>query len=351
MSAEETHMTTGDPDFDYGALIAESDIDEDALLEFDPDAADPDQVDGEIELVAGKVVAEFEGPEVIEEDPVSPEADDEADYGDVEAPEPVDAEADTPDADPVAEVEKLRALDPAGSPIVAVCGLSGGAGTSTFAMLLAYAAAQQKRGPVLLADLGGPSASMAAYLSKRAAHSLASAANSHRAGLFGADGKPPFAELSNDLRLMAREPGLADDELSSSADPFLYDLLVDAQEDHFATVVDCGRLEQLSEVAVAEHATHIVWVVSGEPAPARRARAALKSLPFRGSKSSILVVRTDDQAPLSDRTATDIRHAADSADADIILCSDAGDVVAQGIARTATRAILPVKAALGRILK
>ena len=150
---------------------------------------------------------------------------------------------------------------------------------------------------------------------------------------------------------MAREPGLADDVIADADDPYVYDLLIDAQEDHFATFIDCGRLEQPGEMSVAEHATHIIWVVDGTPAAIRRARAALNALAYRGSRSSILVVRVDGSDPLSDTTEKGIRLAADSADADMIMCSDAGDIVEQGMAKTARNAIQPVKAALGRIWK
>ena len=356
MSTDNARTTTEDPDYDYGALIGDTDIDEHALLEFDPDAVDPDHIEDVTDLESGSIAEDFEAPEEV--DTVAPEPDPSPngteDVEEFTPPEPVNhdpqGEAD-PQPDSMVDEPTRRVLDPAGAPVVAVCGLNGGAGTTTFAMLLAFAASKQKRGAVLLSDLGGPSASMAAYLSKRGGHSLASAANAHRAGLLGTDGKAPFAEVSNSLRLMAREPGLADDEISTSTDPYIYDLLVDAQEDHYATVIDCGRLERPGEEAVAEHATHIVWVVEGNPAAARRARAALRAIPYRGSRSSVLVVRVPGDGSFNDRAEKDVRHAADDADADIVLCSDAGDVVGQGLERTAKRAIQPVKATLGRVFK
>ena len=44
MSTDNARTTTEDPDYDYGALIGDTDIDEHALLEFDPDAVDPDHM-------------------------------------------------------------------------------------------------------------------------------------------------------------------------------------------------------------------------------------------------------------------------------------------------------------------
>ena len=65
----------------------------------------------------------------------------------------------------------------------------------------------------------------------------------------------------------------------------------------------------------------------------------------------MLVVRVPGDGSFNDRAEKDVRHAADDADADIVLCSDAGDVVGQGLERTAKRAIQPVKATLGRVFK
>ena len=48
--------------------------------------------------------------------------------------------------------ERALAFDTVGGPVVAVCGLTGGAGTSTLALLLARLAASDSTAPILLAE-------------------------------------------------------------------------------------------------------------------------------------------------------------------------------------------------------
>lgn len=47
-------------------------------------------------------------------------------------------------------------------PLLAVCGLTGGAGVTTLSYLIALAAARERADPVLVADMGGPSGGLAA---------------------------------------------------------------------------------------------------------------------------------------------------------------------------------------------
>lgn len=331
-----------DTEPDYGAMLSEPDVDHRALLDCEPEV--------NLELEDG---GDATGDRSAADAPDS-EDDliDRAPDGEEQKVGEAAARIEEKEPEGTAQVVEIaRAIDPAGAPVVAVCGLSGGAGTSTVAMMLAYASAEQKSGEVLLADLGGPSSSIAAYLSKCGPHSLASAANAHRAGLFGEDGETPFAEITRTLLLLAREPGLADDQITDAEDPYLYDLLVDAQEDHFATFIDCGRLEQPAEIAVAEHATHLVWVTSAAPSAARRARAALNSLPFKGARDSFLIVRVGPDGQIGDQAERDIRIAADLAEASVVMMPDAGDIVAQGLGKTARNALRPLKATLGRIFE
>src|SRR5207248_6304641 len=57
-------------------------------------------------------------------------------------------------------------------PMLAVCGLAGGAGATTLAYLVALAAAEQDDGPVLVADTGGPSGGLARLAGVATSHSL-----------------------------------------------------------------------------------------------------------------------------------------------------------------------------------
>lgn len=242
-----------------------------------------------------------------------------------------------------------RKTDPAGPPLVAVCGTEGGAGTTTVTALMAFIASRQNLGPVLLTDLGGPSSSLAAMLNKRARYSLASAANAHRAGLFATNGKAPFALVNEQLRLMAKEPD-ALDQVSVDPDPALRDLLIDSQEDHFATFIDCGRLEQAAEQQVASLATHIVWVCGGTLTSARKARAKITSLGFTGSAMSILYVRGETDSVPARSAQEELGKAADESGLAIVVSPPVGDFVSQGLVPTASRAMKPLSAALERIL-
>ena len=56
--------------------------------------------------------------------------------------------------------------------MLAVCGLTGGAGATTLAYLVALAAAEQDDGPVLIADTGGPSGGLATLSGVETPHSL-----------------------------------------------------------------------------------------------------------------------------------------------------------------------------------
>jgi len=69
------------------------------------------------------------------------------------------------------------------NPLLAVCGLCGGAGTSTLACLIALAAARSQPDPVLLADSGGPSGAICHYTSVQAPQSLSEAGEHLAAGL------------------------------------------------------------------------------------------------------------------------------------------------------------------------
>lgn len=240
----------------------------------------------------------------------------------------------------------LRVPDPLGPPVVAVCGLGGGAGATTMTLMLGYAAAAQDRGGVLVADTGGAGANLASIAKKRSEHSLTSAAHAQRLGVLRPE--TAFTEISQDLRLIGREPDLAGDDLEDLA-PELADLLADAQEAHLAVFVDCGRLEKEAQIEVARHATHIVWVTTGNATGARKARAMFDSMSLAGSRADLLIVRADRDG-LDLKAEREMRLAAEEADALLIFCPAAGDVVSQGINTTATRMAHQLRVALGRIL-
>ena len=104
---------------------------------------------------------------------------------------------------PAADREALDGLafEDRGGPLVAVCGLVGGAGASTLAYLLARRAARYSGTPVLLAELperGG----LAALTGAAAPLALRELAHAVEQRL---EPDRPFAELAGGLRLVASD--------------------------------------------------------------------------------------------------------------------------------------------------
>lgn len=171
--------------------------------------------------------------------------------------------------------------------LLAVCGISGGAGTSTLALLTAMYLQRSAAKPILLCDTGGPGASLALMTGKSSPLSLPQAA---AAVATDALGVPLFVPLTAKLRLIGREPDL-DDTLDPDG---LERLLRDARDAHPVTIVDCGTLQRPVERSVAEQASTILWTTHGSPAGARRAKGTLRSLPLSADRE-ILAVRAGEE--------------------------------------------------------
>lgn len=179
---------------------------------------------------------------------------------------------------------------PAGEPqplesqatLLAVCGIGGGAGTSTLAFLTAMYVQRFASAPILLCDTGGPGASLALLAEQGSQLSLPQAATAIAADALGV---PLFVPLTPKLRLIARDPDF-DDEVDPEG---LKRLLRDARAAHPVTVVDCGSLQRPVERLVAEQASAILWTAQGSPAGARRVRAAFRSLPLRAERELLAV--------------------------------------------------------------
>lgn len=317
-------MTPDHENLGYGQRV-DIGFDDEALLGHDPTEVDETQENPNDATATQETLSE-------------PANDDQATDVDESLPE-VETDTDQPTS---------GTTTPGGPPVVAICGTAGGVGTTTVSALLAYVASRQDRGPVLLTDLGGPGASLAAYFDQESVHSLATAANAHRAGLLEQSSDPPFAALDRNLRLMAREPSIADE--IPAHDPCLAELLANAQSAHFATFVDCGRLEHPGEQLVAAHATHIVWTAEGTESGARRANRVIRELGYRGSQFNLIYIRGRNGIP-SQRAQQEFAEAATEHRLAIVLTEDLGDLVGQGLVTTARRAKDPVRRSLERILR
>ncbi len=206
------------------------------------------------------------------------------------------ATATAPDSQAMAPPPPRRSL----GPLVAVCGVCGGAGTSTLAYLVAQDMARSSEHAVLVCDTGGPSGGLAAYARVRSPRSLPRAAAAIAAHEPLADGL--FARTEAGLRVLASAPHL-DAELDERA---LDRLLSDARAAHGLTVVDCGSLRGSIDRFVLDVASHVVWVLPATLSGVRRALPVLELFGVEASRREVVVARHDSggrKAPTEELTA------------------------------------------------
>ena len=223
--------------------------------------------------------------------------------------------------------------------LLAVCGIGGGAGASTLAFLTAMQVQHFSPKPILLCDCGGPGASLAALAEKSSQLSLGKAATA-----LGTDalGVPLFVSLTPKLRLIAREP-----EFDEPVDvEGLGRLLHDARDAHPLTIVDCGTLQRPIEQSVAERASAILWVGQASPLGARRAQAALRSLP-RSADQEMLAVRPGDGRDSA--VEHQLMNAADLRGASLVFVPALPDVCGGGLKAALEAGQLALEAIRGRL--
>ena len=169
-------------------------------------------------------------------------------------------------------------------PLLAVCGLCGGAGASTLAYLTALAAARSSTGAVLLADTGGPSDGISRYAGVETPRSLSEVSELLAAGL-------PVGQLlattRDGLRVLATGPRLAADCARDGIE-----LLLDHARRRYAlTVIDCGTLaRQADQIALAK-ASHVAWVLPATAGAVDRGRKTLDALAPHPSGREMLLAR------------------------------------------------------------
>jgi hypothetical protein len=192
--------------------------------------------------------------------------------GTLPAPSPDAALAPRPGA-PADDDDRLTtpplAFTGASGPLVAVCGLQGGAGTSTLANLIAETAASAESGPIVVCEAPGASGDQAALTGAPSRLSLAELAVAVAAG------RPPrgFWGRRGALRVLATAPRPA----PALAGDALVDVLAAARAEHALTVVDVGTVRDAHARPILEAATHVVWMLRLEPGAVERARVTLAS--------------------------------------------------------------------------
>lgn len=157
------------------------------------------------------------------------------------------------------------AFDECGGPVVAVCGLTGGAGTTTLALLLARHAAAASTAPVLITE---PQAGrgLAVHAGRATSHSLEALAS--RAAVGDAP-EGAFAELESGLRLVATT-----ERTVTRTDVPVGALIEQARDAHGLVVIDCGTTWSADDPMLGL-ATHRIWVLPATPVGIATARLVL----------------------------------------------------------------------------
>jgi MinD-like ATPase involved in chromosome partitioning or flagellar assembly len=223
-------------------------------------------------------------------------------------------------------------------PLLAVCGLAGGAGVTTLAYLVALAAAREMNDPVLVADTGGPSGGLAALAGVEAPRSLLELASHLATGLPLPDGI--YATGPAGLRVLAAGPEF----ISSSTRPQLTRILDDAREAHCLAVIDCGTLGRDVDRAAAAAATHLAWVLPASERGVTRGEQLLRVAPRMADKE-LLVARRDvrrSKAPLKQ-----LRQIAAARQATLVLVPHISALEHGAVDRALEEAQVAIQAVLG----
>jgi hypothetical protein len=169
-----------------------------------------------------------------------------------------------------------------GGPLVTICGLHGGAGTTTLACLLAdHAAAASPAGRVLAVEADTRAAELAGRLRAPSELSLAQLALLRAGG----DAPAPVTQRADGLRVLAApRPDAAEAPATALAA-----LLAEARAAHALCVVDAGNVRWRAAESALAGADVIVWTAD----PARLEAGALASplvRPARGARWVLALV-------------------------------------------------------------
>ena len=214
-------------------------------------------------------------------------------------------------------------------PLLAVAGLSGGAGASVLAYLTAVTAARESSAPVIVLDTGGPTAGLAGHAGVSAPLTLADVAQRIAAHepVTGA----LWAEGEHGLRVLAGVPQFTVD---GERDAILR-VLSDAREAHCLTVADAGTLARGAGQTALSAATHVAWVLTANEDGVIRARETLRRIaPL--SRPELVVARGDPAGSRPPMSA--LEDLADDRRAPLVLMPTFGDLAHVGSDTMAERA-------------
>ena len=225
-------------------------------------------------------------------------------------------------------------------PLLAVCGLAGGAGVTTLSYLIALAAVRQWTDPVLVADTGGPSGGLAACAGVEVPRSLGELAEQVAAGVPLGGGL--YATAREGLRVLATGPEFS----SPRADDQVRELLADAREAHGLTVIDCGTLARNAEQTAGAAATHIAWVLTATTHGVARGRRIVEAAPRMAGKE-LIVARNDVRQPSA--PLRELRRLAAERRALLVLVPHVTGLEAGRIEAGVEAAQVPLQAILGAL--
>jgi hypothetical protein len=198
-----------------------------------------------------------------------------------------------------------------------VCGLTGGAGTSTLAFALAHLGAAASTAPVLATEVDPTRAGLAVLAGRVAPYALVELAER-----VAHDAAPAetFLELEPGLRLVAASP-----RAHTNPEPTIISaLLGEARAAHGLVIVDHGATWTADSPILAS-ATHTLWVVPATPHGLARAQALFESgvMPPAGRSVEALVATGHEGQPRVSVRA--LRHLARVRCERLVLvpCSDA----------------------------
>lgn len=188
--------------------------------------------------------------------------------------------------------------------VVAVCGLAGGAATTTLAYRLARQAARESGHPVLICDSESSVGGLAAVTGRSAARGLGGSAD------LAGEAPPAPVDLCAGLRLLAARPR----PTPVVCDEALAAVIGHLRECHPLVVIDCRTLDHPHALPLIALASHVVWTtpLSADAVAAASLTVACGNMPAPGGAREALVatrVRPHAHAAVSElRALAGCRH-------------------------------------------
>ena len=178
------------------------------------------------------------------------------------------------------------AFDTADGPLVAICGLCGGAGASTLSYTLAAAAAERSPQPVFACETSGITGGLALYARAQPRLSLSQAADQLAAGT------PPSGLVVSSperVRILGSRPALAERCDPDGAER----ILSEARAAGGLVVLDCGTADHEVDRVALSASSHVLWVIPATASGIARGEHALKLLAGFARGEQALVARLE----------------------------------------------------------